>query len=107
MAVGPFAIEQSAQTVMGQLEGIFPLPSQGLQVELALQCDLVGLQSGPPHHLQEQGQQDIGILGGAMQPDHQGVLTGLRPQGGSAPLDEIGHGFGIQGTATPGHQSGQ
>ena len=51
MAVGPFAIEQSAQTVMGQLEGIFPLPSQGLQVELALQCDLVGLQSGPPHHL--------------------------------------------------------
>jgi len=37
------------------LEGIFPLAPQGLQVELAFQFDLVGLQPGPSHHLQQQG----------------------------------------------------
>ena len=41
VAIGTVAIELLAQAVMGQLEGIFAVTLQGLQVELALQVDLV------------------------------------------------------------------
>ena len=69
VAIGTVAIELLAQAVMGELKGIFAVTLEGLQVELALQVDLVVEQPGLLHQGQEQGQELVGVGRGALEAD--------------------------------------
>ena len=57
MAVGALAVELLPQEVVGQLERVLPLSLQTLQIELALQIQLLRPEMGFTHHRQEQWQQ--------------------------------------------------
>ena len=107
MAVGTGAVEAVAQLVVGELEGVFPLALQGLQIQLAFQVQLVRLQLRLPDHGQQKGQQAGGIVGGAFEANHQGILQGIGPQPSPSPFHQIGQGLSIEIAAAAGHQAGQ
>jgi len=84
VAVGAVEVEELAQGVVGQLERVLPLALQRLEIELLLQLELVRGQGGLAHHAQQQGQQGGRVIGGALEPQQQGILLGISPQAGSA-----------------------
>jgi hypothetical protein len=92
VAVGAVAVELLAQAVMGQLEGIFAVALQGLQVELALQVDLIVEQPGLLYQGQEQGQQLAGVGRGALEADQQAVFGGFAAQARAQALHLVGQG---------------
>ena len=107
VAIGTVAIELLAQAVMGQLEGIFAVTLQGLQVELALQVDLVVQQPGLLHQGQQQGQQRFGIGRGALKADQQAVFGGLAAQASAQAFHLVGQGLAAVVAAAAAEQAGQ
>ena len=99
MPVGPIAVELMAQLVVGDLEGILFLPLEGLQIQLALERDLVLDQPRTAHHLQDQGQQQGGVIAGAFQADQGAVFGGFAAQTCSPSFHEIGQRFTTQAAA--------
>ena len=107
VAIGPLAIELLAQAVVGQLKGILLLALQVLQVQVPLQVHLGRLQGGGAGHERQQRQEIGGIVAGALQADHQGVLAGFRPQGCPPPLHQLRQAVRIQRPGPAGHRAGQ
>ena len=107
MAVRPIAVEQDAQLVMGQLERVFLLALQRLQIELTLQIDLIVHQPGPPHHQQQQRQQGLGITAGALEADQGAVFRCFTAQPGAATLHQIGQGITAELAAAAAQHPGQ
>ena len=92
---------------MGQLVGVLPLAGEGLEIELPFQIQLARLEPGLPHQGQQQGQQGVGIVGGAFEPHHQGILVGFGSKAGPGAFHGVGESVGIEGSAAAGHHPGQ
>ena len=83
------------------MEGILPLPLQGLQGERCLQRHLFGCEVGCCDHPAQQRQQLLGILQRAAKTDQQAVFIGFAAESSTSALHQVGHLQMVERTASP------
>ena len=92
---------------MGDLEWVFLLPLQRLQIELALERDLILDQPRGCHHLQDQWQQQSGVITGAFEADQGAVLGCFAAQSRPPSLHEISQSVTTETAAATAEHPGQ